>query len=124
TGTVVAALPGSTPTPTFTATSTLTQTPTSTPTFTATATATSTPTATPTATLTLTPSDTPTPTPNITATIDAATVAAQNLTATSVKQTLDAFFITQSAGTTRTPDYTATALLCVKDYRQIVEKAP
>jgi hypothetical protein len=122
TGTVVVALPSSTTTPTNTPTYTATSTPTFTPT--ATATATSTPTATPTATLTLTPSDTPTPTPNITATIDAATVAAQNLTATSVKQTLDAFFITQSAGTTRTPDYTATALLCVKDYRQIVEKAP
>ena len=74
--------------------------------------------------MTFTPSKTPTPTPNITATIDAATIAVQNATATSVKQTLDVFFKTQSAGTTKTPDYTQTAFLCVKEYRQIVQKPP
>jgi hypothetical protein len=38
--------------------------------------------------------------------------------------TLDAFFMTQGAQTTKTPDYTATALVCVKEYRPIILKAP
>ncbi len=117
-----------TPTATPTATNTPTYTPTHTPTFTpsVTPTATRTPTSTPTdtPTITLTPSNTPTPTPNITATINAGTVVAQNATATVVQQTIDAFFLTQKARTTNTPDYTQTAMVCVKEYRVISQKDP
>jgi hypothetical protein len=119
--------PTSTPTSLPTATSTNTSSPTSTSTWTPSPTVpteTPTPTITRTPTITQTPSNTPTPTPNITATISAGTTVAQNATATSVKQTLDAFFLTQQAGTTPTIDYTATAALCKKEYRQIVEKQP
>ncbi len=124
--------PSSTNTPTSTSTTAATNTPTSTATNTATHTSTSTstatptftPTASPTSSATPTPSRTPTPTPNITATISAATAVAQNATATSVQLTLDAFFMTQGAQTTRTPDYTATALVCVKEYRPIIARPP
>lgn len=124
------------PTPTATVTSTPTHTATNTPTFTATPTptATLTPTPTPTNTptftptptpsATLTPSNTPTPTPNITATIEAATIVAANATATVVQQTIVAFFETQRALVSPTPDYTATARLCVLEYELIAPEPP
>jgi hypothetical protein len=65
-----------------------------------------------------------TPTPNITATIDAATAVALAKTATSVQQTVDAFFLTQRAQTTPTPNYTATARLCVQSYDLISPEKP
>src|SRR5260370_19821092 len=74
--------------------------------------------------ITPTPSDTLTPTPNLTQTIGAGTTAAQNVTATSVQATLNAFFLTQESQTTPTVDYTATMALCIKEYRQIVDKQP
>jgi serine/threonine protein kinase len=104
------------PTATETSTATATNTATLSPTNTPTATATNTPTA------TYTPSRTPTATPNITATIEAGTQAIINITATSKQATVDAFFLTPQG--TSTPDYTATAQLCVKEYRQRIEKAP
>ncbi|PJF37288.1 MAG: hypothetical protein CUN49_01135 [Candidatus Thermofonsia Clade 1 bacterium] len=130
--------PSVTPSPTATFTATFTNTPSATPTFTPTFTATPTPTptftATPTPTFTatptltpsatLTPSNTPTPTPNITATIEAATVVAANATATVVQQTIVAFFETQRALTSPTPDYTATARLCVLEYELIAPEPP
>ncbi|RMF53819.1 MAG: hypothetical protein D6749_01300, partial [Chloroflexota bacterium] len=130
--------PSVTPSPTATFTATSTNTPSATPTFTPTFTATPTPTptftATPTPTFTatptltpsatLTPSNTPTPTPNITATIEAATVVAANATATVVQQTIVAFFETQRALTSPTPDYTATARLCVLEYELIAPEPP
>ncbi|MCC6972392.1 MAG: protein kinase [Anaerolineae bacterium] len=134
--------PTETPTQTATATATETLTPTATATLTETPTAsatstytpsltsthtptnTHTPTATFTATATLTPSQTPTPTINITATLEAATLSALALTATSVQQTVDAFFLTQRAQTTPTPNYTATARLCVREYDLIAPKRP
>jgi len=121
-------------TATNTATATATYTASITPTPTASNTATPTITNTPTATATFTPSDTATPsitptatnsataTPNITATIRAATDVAQNATATSVQQTLQAFFQTQQVRVSNTPDYTQTAILCVKDYRLFSQK--
>jgi serine/threonine-protein kinase len=114
--------PSATPTPT--ATFTPTPTPTSTPTPTITPSNTPTFTATPTPTATFTPSNTPTPTPNITATIEAATVVAANATATVVQQTIVAFFETQRALTSPTPDYTATARLCVLEYELIAPEPP
>jgi serine/threonine-protein kinase len=119
-------------TPTITPSNTATFTPTHTPTFTPTNTATNTPTptftATPTATftpsITPTPSNTPTPTVNFTATIQAQAIIAQNNTATAISGTISALEATQRAGTTKTPDYTATAQFCRKDFRQIIEKAP
>ncbi|MCS6871581.1 MAG: protein kinase [Anaerolineae bacterium] len=111
-------------TPTRTATFTPTPTPTVTPTPTQTPTLTPTATATPTPTATFTPSNTPTPTPNITATIEAATVVAANATATVVQQTIVAFFETQRALSTPTPDYTATARLCVLEYELIAPEIP
>lgn len=124
--------PTNTPTPTvtpsFTPTVTPTNTPTSTPTpsFTPTATPSATPTFTPTLTpsATLTPSNTPTPTPNITATIEAATLVAANATATVLQQTIVAFFETQRALVSPTPDYTATARLCVLEYELIAPEPP
>jgi serine/threonine-protein kinase len=127
------ATPTDTPTdtPTATATATPTNTPTSTPTHTSTDTHTptwtSTPTPSPTRTWTpsrtLTPSNTPTPTPNITATIDAATLAARDATATRFQETLIAFYETQRALTTPTPNYTETARVCQNRYR-LIEPLP
>jgi serine/threonine protein kinase len=114
--------PTLTPTPTFTPTPTPSATATSTPTPTATNTPTFTPTPTPSATLT--PSNTPTPTPNITATIEAATIVAANATATVLQQTIVAFFQTQRALISPTPDYTATARLCVLEYELIAPEPP
>ena len=115
-----------TPSATATNTPTFTPTPTPTATLTPTPTATNTPTftPTPTPTATLTPSNTPTPTPNITATIEAATVVAANATATVVQQTIVAFFETQRALVSPTPDYTATARLCVLEYELIAPEPP
>ncbi len=111
--------PSHTPTP-----STPSATPSHTPTFTRTPTLTPTATLTPTPTATLTPSNTPTPTPNITATIEAATVVAANATATVLQQTIVAFFETQRALVSPTPDYTATARLCVLEYELIAPEPP
>ncbi len=94
------------PTQTYTATHTPSRTPTETPT--------NTPTFTP--TNTNTPTNTPTPTLDLTATVGAATALAQARTATVVQLTLEAFFLTQQAGTTPTPNYTATARLCEREY--------
>ncbi|MCC7205955.1 MAG: protein kinase [Anaerolineae bacterium] len=113
-----------TPTPTETPTLTPTFSPTRTPTFTPTASRTPAPTATWTPSRTLTPSTTPTPTPNITATLDAATQAAQFATATRVQETLIAFFETQRALTTPTPNYTETARVCQNRYRLIKPLPP
>jgi serine/threonine protein kinase len=131
---IVTTPPTNTPTniPTNTPTNTATNTPTNTPTNTATNTptntptntATNTPTATFTPSMTLTPSNTPTPTVNLTATIQAQALIAQNNTATSISLTLDPLIKTRDAGTTKTPDYTKTAQLCRRDFRQLVEKAP
>ncbi len=128
------ATPTATFTPTatasFTATPTATFTPTATSSFTATATFTYTPsftptwTASPTPTATYTPSQTPTPTVNITATLQAATLAAQNLTSTSVYATIDAIGRTQIAQKSPTPNYTATALRCKPQYFVVQGKAP
>ena len=113
-------------TPTYTPSNTATDTPSVTPTptasNTATPTASYTPSFTPTPSITPTATNTQTATPNITATIQAATDVAQNVTATSVQQTLQAFFQTQQVRVTNTPDYTQTAILCVKDYRLFSQK--
>lgn len=122
--------PTETPTNTLTPTPTATNTPTNTPTHTPTDTATYTPsftatwTPSPTPTNTLTPSFTPTPTANITATIEAATQVAFNVTATVAQQTIVAFFETQRAQISPTPDYTATARLCVLEYDLIAPQPP
>lgn len=49
---------------------------------------------------------------------------AQNKTGTSVYETVTALEKTLQAGQTKTPDYTKTAQFCVKEYRQIIDKAP
>lgn len=113
-----------TPSATNSATPSPTPTPTFSPTRTPTASRTPAPTATWTPSRTLTPSTTPTPTPNITATLDAATQAAQFATATRVQETLIAFFETQRALTTPTPNYTETARVCQNRYRLLKPLAP
>ncbi len=107
-----------TDTPSFTATTTVT------PSFTATITPslTVTPSYTATPTLTFTPSMTPSSTVNFTATFQQVTLVAQNKTATSVFATLNALVLTQSAGKSPTPDYTATALTCKPQYLVVQSK--
>jgi len=113
-------------TPTFTLTPSATATLTVTPSFTTTSTATPLPTNTPsntaTSTLTFTPSVTPSPTVNFTATFQEVTLVAQNNTATSVYATLNALVLTQNAGKSPTPDYTATALTCKPQYLVVQSK--
>ncbi|MBO9310540.1 MAG: protein kinase [Chloroflexi bacterium] len=114
--------PTLTPSPSATPSATATDTPS--PTLTPTPTPSATATSTPTPTATNTPTSTPTPTPNITATIEAATIVAANATATVLQQTIVAFFETQRALVSPTPDYTATARLCVLEYELIAPKPP
>ncbi len=115
-----------TATPSATPTFTQTATPSPTPSFTATPSPTATFTASPTetATITPTPSSTATPTANFTATIEAATQVAANATATIAQATIVAFFETQRALTSPTPDYTATARVCKNEYEFIAPLAP
>jgi serine/threonine-protein kinase len=109
-------------TPTLTASNTATLTPSLTPTWTPSLTPTVTASNTATPTATFTPSATPSPTVNFTATLDAVTLVAQNKTATSVYATLNALVLTQSAGKSPTPDYTATALTCKPQYLIVQSK--